>query len=117
MKHSTTPLVTLDQGALPRVLHVRARVPRQGQRFIATTCPALIGYVEKYYPKLVGALAPIAGWVFAAGHPIRGSGWCFHPNAVNMVAVCGFVIAVTGLSGLVCVALGLAQLLAGRKGT
>jgi len=99
------------------VLHVRARVPRQGQRFIATTCPALIGYVEKYYPKLVGALAPIAGWVFAAGHPIRGSGWCFHPNAVNMVAVCGFVIAVTGLSGLVCVALGLAQLLAGRKGT
>jgi hypothetical protein len=66
---------------------------------------------------LVGVAAAIAGWVFAAGHAIRGSGWHFHPTAVNMVAVCGFGIAVTGLSGLVCAALGLARLLAGRKGT
>ena len=66
---------------------------------------------------LVGVAAAIAGWVFAAGHPIRGSGWHFPSNAVITVAVCGFGIAVTGLSGLVCGVLGLAQLLARRKGT
>jgi signal transduction histidine kinase/iron only hydrogenase large subunit-like protein len=30
-----------------------------GARFIATTCPAVVGYVERYRPELVGNLAPI----------------------------------------------------------
>lgn len=29
------------------------------ERYIATTCPALVGYVERYYPDLVPKLAPI----------------------------------------------------------
>ena len=29
------------------------------RRFIATTCPAIVSYVEKYHPALVGSLAPI----------------------------------------------------------
>lgn len=31
----------------------------RGGRYIATTCPALVGYVERYYPELVPLLAPI----------------------------------------------------------
>jgi signal transduction histidine kinase/Fe-S-cluster-containing hydrogenase component 2 len=34
--------------------------------YIATTCPALVGYVERYYPDLVPRLAPIASPMVAA---------------------------------------------------
>ncbi|OQC04413.1 MAG: hypothetical protein BWX80_02503 [Candidatus Hydrogenedentes bacterium ADurb.Bin101] len=27
--------------------------------YIATSCPAIVNYVERYYPALVDALAPI----------------------------------------------------------
>lgn len=30
------------------------------RRYIATTCPAIVAYIERYFPALVGALAPIA---------------------------------------------------------
>ncbi len=30
-----------------------------GHRYIGTTCPAVISYVEKYHPEMVGSLAPI----------------------------------------------------------
>jgi len=43
----------------------------KGQRFIATTCPALIGYVEKYYPQLVGALAPIVSPMVATARVLH----------------------------------------------
>jgi iron only hydrogenase large subunit-like protein len=32
---------------------------RPGSRYIATTCPAVVGYVERYWPELVGHLAPV----------------------------------------------------------
>ncbi len=38
----------------------------RSSRFIATTCPALVGYVERYYPELVPLLAPIASPMVAA---------------------------------------------------
>jgi len=38
----------------------------QGGRYIATTCPALVGYVERYYPELVPLLAPIVSPMVAA---------------------------------------------------
>ncbi len=45
-------------------------------RYIATTCPALVGYVERYYPDLVPRLAPIVSPMIAAArilHRIYGS--------------------------------------------
>ncbi len=47
------------------------------QRFIATTCPAIIGYVERYHPNLVPALAPIVSPMVATARALRrlyGSG-------------------------------------------
>jgi signal transduction histidine kinase/Fe-S-cluster-containing hydrogenase component 2 len=44
--------------------------------YIATTCPALVGYVERYYPDLVPRLAPIVSPMIAAArvlHQIYGS--------------------------------------------
>jgi signal transduction histidine kinase/iron only hydrogenase large subunit-like protein len=49
----------------------------EGRRFIATTCPAIIGYVEKYYPQLVGSLAPIVSPMVATArvlHRLHGPG-------------------------------------------
>lgn len=42
-----------------------------GRRYIATTCPAVIGYVEKYYPELVGSLAPIVSPMVATARVAR----------------------------------------------
>jgi two-component system NtrC family sensor kinase len=42
-----------------------------GKRFIATTCPAVIGYVEKYHPGLVPALAPIVSPMVATARAMR----------------------------------------------
>jgi len=42
-----------------------------GRRFIATTCPALVAYIEKYHPELVGDLAPIASPMLATARVLR----------------------------------------------
>jgi signal transduction histidine kinase/Fe-S-cluster-containing hydrogenase component 2 len=39
--------------------------------YIATTCPALVGYVERYYPDLVPRLAPIVSPMVAAARVLR----------------------------------------------
>lgn len=39
--------------------------------YIATTCPALVGYVERYYPDLVPRLAPIVSPMIAAARILR----------------------------------------------
>jgi two-component system NtrC family sensor kinase len=39
--------------------------------YIATTCPALVGYVERYYPELVPKLAPIVSPMVAAARVVR----------------------------------------------
>jgi nitrogen-specific signal transduction histidine kinase/iron only hydrogenase large subunit-like protein len=41
------------------------------QRFIATTCPAIVGYIERYHPDLVPALAPIVSPMVAAARAMR----------------------------------------------
>ena len=44
-------------------------------RYIATTCPALVGYVERYYPNLVDSLAPIVSPMIATArvlHQLHG---------------------------------------------
>lgn len=42
-----------------------------GHRYIGTNCPAIIGYVERYYPELVDSLAPIVSPMIAAARVAR----------------------------------------------
>ncbi len=41
------------------------------ERFIATTCPAIVGYVERYHPEVVRALAPIVSPMIATARGLR----------------------------------------------
>ncbi|MEW6197641.1 MAG: [Fe-Fe] hydrogenase large subunit C-terminal domain-containing protein [Planctomycetota bacterium] len=47
------------------------------QRYIATTCPAIVAYVERYHPELVPALAPIVSPMLATARALRR---LFGPN-------------------------------------
>ena len=61
---------------------------------------------------LLGITAAIAAWATVTGlFLFRRSG-----SAAEVAALCGFVIATTGLSGLVCAVLGFARLMGKRKG-
>lgn len=42
-----------------------------GKRYIATTCPALVAYVERYHPEAVPHLAPIVSPMIAAARVLR----------------------------------------------
>jgi signal transduction histidine kinase/iron only hydrogenase large subunit-like protein len=42
-----------------------------GRRYIATTCPAIVAYIEKYHDRLVPHLAPIASPMVAAARALR----------------------------------------------
>jgi len=41
------------------------------RRYIATTCPAAVAYIEKYYPALVPHLAPVASPMVATARVLR----------------------------------------------
>ena len=41
------------------------------KRYIATTCPAIVGYVERYHPELVDSLAPIVSPMVATARALR----------------------------------------------
>ncbi len=43
----------------------------RGERYIATTCPAVVGYVERYWPDLVGHLAPLVSPMVAMARVVR----------------------------------------------
>ena len=40
-------------------------------RFIATSCPAIVGYVERYHPEMVSSLAPIVSPMVAMARAVR----------------------------------------------
>ena len=42
-----------------------------GKRYIATTCPAIVAYVERYWPDLVPNLAPVVSPMIAAARALR----------------------------------------------
>jgi signal transduction histidine kinase/iron only hydrogenase large subunit-like protein len=44
---------------------------RREGKFISSTCPAIVGYVEKYHPDLVPALAPIVSPMVATARVAR----------------------------------------------
>ena len=54
-----------------------------GERFIATTCPAMVAYVERYEPDLVGRLAPIVSPMVAAARALRA----IHGDGLRMVFI------------------------------
>jgi len=41
------------------------------KRYIATSCPAIFGYVERYYPEVVASLAPIVSPMIATARVLR----------------------------------------------
>ncbi len=42
-----------------------------GRRYIATTCPAVVGYVQRYWPELVDHLAPVVSPMVAMARVMR----------------------------------------------
>lgn len=42
-----------------------------GHRYISTTCPAIVGYVERYYPDMIDSLAPIVSPMIATARVLR----------------------------------------------
>ena len=44
---------------------------REDRRFIATSCPALVAYVERYHPDLVDSLAPVVSPMIATARALH----------------------------------------------
>lgn len=42
-----------------------------GKRYIATTCPSIVGFVERYHPELVDSLAPIVSPMVATARALK----------------------------------------------
>ena len=42
-----------------------------GKRYVATSCPAIVAYVERYHPDLTGSLAPIVSPMIAAARVLK----------------------------------------------
>jgi iron only hydrogenase large subunit-like protein/nitrogen-specific signal transduction histidine kinase len=42
-----------------------------GHRYITTTCPAIVGYVERYHPDLLDSLSPIVSPMVATARALR----------------------------------------------
>lgn len=49
----------------------RRHVDTQNTTVITTPCPAIVEYIEKYYPQLIPNLAPVVSPMIAAGKVIR----------------------------------------------
>ncbi|PLX31454.1 MAG: histidine kinase [Ignavibacteria bacterium] len=49
----------------------RRHVETQNETVITTPCPAIVEYIEKYYPQLIPNLAPVVSPMIAAGKVIR----------------------------------------------
>jgi two-component system NtrC family sensor kinase len=54
-------------------------VEENGERSIlSSTCPAVVSFIEKFYPQLIGNLAPIVSPMIAMGRLIK---WQYNPKA------------------------------------
>ncbi len=51
--------------------------------WIATTCPAVVGYVRRYHPDLTGSLAPIVSPMIATARLLRA----LHGDAIRVVFI------------------------------
>jgi nitrogen-specific signal transduction histidine kinase/NAD-dependent dihydropyrimidine dehydrogenase PreA subunit len=50
----------------------------KGKPLLSSNCPAVVTYIEKYHPQLVGNLAPIVSPMIAMGRIIK---WQYNPEA------------------------------------
>jgi two-component system NtrC family sensor kinase len=50
----------------------------KGKPLLSSNCPAVVTYIEKYHPQLVGNLAPIVSPMIAMGRLIK---WQYNPEA------------------------------------
>jgi len=50
----------------------------KGKTILSSTCPAIVAYIEKYYPRLIGNLAPIVSPMVAMARAIK---WKYNPEA------------------------------------
>jgi len=64
-----------------RYRQLLAEQPRK--RFIATTCPAIVGYVERYHPQLIEHLAPVVSPMVATARALRR----LHGPALKLVFI------------------------------
>jgi signal transduction histidine kinase/Pyruvate/2-oxoacid:ferredoxin oxidoreductase delta subunit len=55
----------------------------QPKGYIATTCPAIVSFVERYYPDLVGSLCPVVSPMVATARVLRQ----IHGNDVRVVFI------------------------------
>ncbi len=55
----------------------------QKNRYISTSCPAIVGYVEKYYPQLVPSLIPVVSPMLATARVLHR----LHGNDLKIVFV------------------------------
>ena len=51
--------------------YARVAQERKGKLILTSTCPAVVSYIEKYHPQLVGNLAPIVSPMTAMGRLIK----------------------------------------------
>jgi two-component system NtrC family sensor kinase len=51
--------------------YARLLARTEGTRYIATSCPAIVGYVQRYHPALVDCLAPIVSPMIATARILR----------------------------------------------
>ncbi len=58
--------------------YARVLCENKGKPVLSSTCPAVVDYIEKYYPQLVDNLAPIVSPMIAMGRLIK---WQYNPEA------------------------------------
>ena len=58
--------------------YTRLLAEDKGKTFLSATCPVVVSYVEKYYPQLIGNLAPIVSPMIATGRVVK---WQYNPQA------------------------------------
>jgi len=56
------------------------------ERYIATTCPAVVAYVEKYVPELASSLCPVVSPMIATARVVRAQ--CGDGTAVVFIGPC-----------------------------
>ena len=61
----------------------RLLAEHDGKRYIATTCPAIISFVEQYHPELVKFLAPVVSPMVAEARVLRS----IHGDGVKQVFI------------------------------
>jgi len=58
--------------------YARFVAENKGKTFLSSNCPAVVAYIEKYHPELIGNLVPIVSPMIAMGRVIK---WQYNPKA------------------------------------